>query len=130
MAVLADSAQEEIDASGGQDLLLIVVALLLEVLGIAVENVDVFCRYIDVVEEVAVHKGVVALRMLYRKSHILVHVEGDDVLEGDLSGVIHLDEFLVGAYRGGTCGESEHERSFGNLCLGPDGLCDVLCGPD
>lgn len=58
-------------------------------------------------EELAPHEGVVALGVITRKvdvprkrtsnqkeERILVHVEGDDVLEGDLTVLVHLNEVL------------------------------------
>ena len=58
-------------------------------------------------EELAPHEGVVALGVITRKvdvprkrtsnqeeERILVHVEGDDVLEGDLAVLVHLNEVL------------------------------------
>ena len=41
MAVFADTAQEEVDAACGDDLTLVLLALLLQIGGVAVEDVDV-----------------------------------------------------------------------------------------
>ena len=40
---------------------------------------------INVIEEITVHKAVVAFRMLFRQTDIFVHVEGDNVLKADLA---------------------------------------------
>ena len=75
MAVFADTAKEQVNAACLNDGLLIVLALNLEVRSVSVENVDVLSRLIYMVEKIFVHERVVALRMLLRKTYILVHVE-------------------------------------------------------
>ena len=49
------------------------------------------------IEEVTGHEGMVALRMGLWQAHILVHVEGDDILKGYLSGTVGLDKGIVHA---------------------------------
>ena len=58
MAVFADTAQEEVDAACGDDLTLVLLALLLQIGGVAVEDVDVRGRHVDMVEEMPAHEGV------------------------------------------------------------------------
>ena len=81
MAVRTDTADEEVDTASLLDHLLIVCTLCYQILGIAVEDVDVLLRTVDVVEQVAGHEGVIALRMGLWQTYILVHVEGEYVLE-------------------------------------------------
>lgn len=81
VAVLADAGEEEVDAAGAPDLGLVLDALGLEVGGVAVEDVDAGRADVDVLEEVLPHEGVVALRVVPGDADVLVHVEGDDVLE-------------------------------------------------
>lgn len=100
MAVLADSAEEQIDAASLYDGFLVVLALFVEICGVAVEDVDVAGRNVNLVEKVPVHKAVIALRMILRNPDIFIHVEGDDILERDLSGGAHSGEFRIGVQRG------------------------------
>ena len=75
MAVFTDTAKEQVDAACLNYGLLVVLALSLEVRSVSVENVDVLSRLINMVEKIFVHERVVTLRMLLRKTYILVHVE-------------------------------------------------------
>ena len=81
MAVRTDTADEEVDAACFLDHLLIVSALCLEVLCVSVEDVDVLLRAVDVVEEVVSHERMVALWVRLWQAYILVHVEGEYMLE-------------------------------------------------
>ena len=64
-------------------------------------------------EELAEHEGVVGLGVVLGQVDVLVHVEGDDVLEGELAGLDELDEVLVGRDGGRARGQAEHERLLG-----------------
>ena len=97
VAVGADAAHEEVDASGCLNHTLVAGTLGQEVGGIAVENMNILGVNVDMVEEVGPHEGVVALGVLLGEADVLVHVEGDDVLEGYLTLLIEADEFLVHA---------------------------------
>lgn len=93
-------AHEQLDAAGALDLLLVRDTLLLEVLGVAVQDVDVGRVDIHVAEEVLVHEGVVGFRVLAWDADVLVHVEGDDIAEGDLAAFVGGHEVLVDSLRG------------------------------
>ena len=128
MPVGADAAEEEVDAAGLTDHLLIVPAFCLQVFGIAVQDMDVFLRAVDVVEEVFGHEGMVALRMALGQADILVHVERDDVLEADSAFLAGHHQFGIHPFRRRTGRQSEHERLF--LVPGSiDALDDVVGRP-
>ena len=97
--VFADAAHEQVDAAGLDDARLVVGALLDQILGVAVEDIDVLGQDVDVFEEVVPHERVVALGVLLRKSDVLVHVERDDVPERHVAGLVAADELLVGLQR-------------------------------
>jgi hypothetical protein len=99
MTIRADAADEKIDAASFLNHLLVVLALCCKVRGIAIEDMDVLLRTVDVIEEVASHESVIALWMGFRQSDILVHVESEYVLERNFSGTVGLDECIVHAYR-------------------------------
>ena len=97
MAVGTDAAKEEVDAAIRGYHAFVVLAFFDEVGGVAVEDMDVLWLDIDIAEEIGPHKGVVALTVFFRQADVLVHIEGDNVLEGYLAFFVHADEFLVHA---------------------------------
>ena len=97
VTVRADTTDEQVDAACLLDHLLIVPALGHEVGGITIQDVDVLLRTVDMVEEVTGHEGMVALRMSLGQAHVLVHVEGNYILKGYLSGTVGLDKGIVHA---------------------------------
>ena len=52
----------------------------------------------------------IAFRMFLRKSHILIHVECDDISEGNLTCLIHADEFLICSHRSASRRETQNKR--------------------
>lgn len=64
VTIRTDASQEELNTSDGGDLLLITLAFEIQVRGISIEDVDILGENIDVLEEVAPHKGVVRLGMI------------------------------------------------------------------
>ena len=129
VAVFAHAAQEQVETAGGHDGLFVGGALGLDVLGVAVQDVDVLGLLVNVVEEVAVHEAVVALGMLHGQAHVLVHVEGDDVLEGKFTGLDHADELGIGFDGSGTGAQADYERLIGNGSLFLDALGNVMGSP-
>ena len=129
VAVGADASDEEVDAACLLDHLLIVLALGLQVGGVAVEDVDVLFRAVDVVEQVTGHEGVVTLRVGLGQADILIHIEGEHVLERYFTSAAGLDEGIVHAYGRRTGGQAEHEFVVGCRLELIDTLDDVVCGP-
>lgn len=82
VAVLADAAEEQVDAAGRLDLLLVLHALGLEVRRVAVQDVHVVRPDVDVREEVLPHERVVAFRVVPRDADVLILWETGDVLGG------------------------------------------------
>ena len=130
VAVLADTAEEQVETAGRHDGFLVVFTFLDGVRGVAIEDMDIPGGLVDVVEEVFVHEGVVALRMAFRQAHILVHVEGNDILEGNFTGLDHADQLGVGFNRGAAGAETDHERLVGASGFLIDFGCDVMGGPE
>lgn len=60
------------------------------------------------------------------QSNVFIHVEGDDVLEGELASLVELDEVSVNTDGGGAGGETQDEGlgSSGSELL--DAFLDVL----
>jgi len=109
MTVGADAAEEKLDATKALDLIFVALTLGDQVRSIGVRDVDILSGDVDEVEEVLVHEGPVTLGVVLGEADVLVHVEGDDVLEGDGAFAVVLDEFLVGFDGGAAGGEAEDE---------------------
>lgn len=97
VAVWANASEEQFDATRATDLLFVGNAFFLEIVGIAIQDVDVGGVDVYVTEEVLVHEAVIRLRMLSRYPHVLVHVERDDIAKGDVAVLVCADEVLVNA---------------------------------
>lgn len=100
MSIGTNPTQEKLNASSPLDLLLVGYALFFEILGIAIQDVNVGRVDVDVAEEVLVHERVVGLRVLARDPDVLVHVERDDIFEGDFAVLVRPDEVLVDSFWG------------------------------
>ena len=129
MTIGADTSDEEVDAASFHDHLLVVLALSSEVGGIAVEDVDVLLRTVDMIEQVTSHEGMIALGMGLGQTNILVHVKGDHVLEGHFSGTVGLYEGIVHADGRRTGGKAQHELVVGCRVELVDTLNNVVCCP-
>ena len=110
MAIGTDAAHKQMDAAIRSDLGLIGRTLLLQIGGIAVENVYIFGGNVDMREEIAPHEAVVALRMVFGNSDVFIHVEGHDMAERDPAGLVEVDQFLVRPDRGRAGRQTEYER--------------------
>ena len=129
MAVFADSAEEEVDAARLLDGPLVCQAFGPEVGSVAVEDMDVLPGLVYAREQVLEHEGMVALGMALGKADILVHVEGDDVLEGNLACGAHACKLVIGTYGGGTGGKAQNEGFVRTRGLFADAVCNVAGGP-
>ena len=88
MSVGTDSTDEEVDASCFLNHLLVVGALCHQVFSVSIQDVHIILIDIDMVEKVTGHKRVIALRMVFCKSYILVHIKGNHILKRDTSFLI------------------------------------------
>ena len=129
MAVRTDAAHEQVDAAGSEDGLLVVLALGLQVLGIAVEDMDIFLLDVNMAEEVVPHEGVVALGVLLREIDVLVHVEGDDVLERHLAGLVQGYQLPVHAQGRAAGRTAELEGLLSGRISFVDTFGYIVCSP-
>ena len=81
MPVGPDTAHKKVNAAATAYLLLISTAFGIKVGSVAVENVHILRQNVYMVEEIAVRETVVALRMILRQSHILIHIERNHIAE-------------------------------------------------
>ncbi len=113
MAVGADAQDLEINATGGDDAFLIVRAGGGDIRGIAIRDVDVRRRDVDVTEEILRHEAVIGLGMLPRNADVFVQVE-----RGDAAPVeVHRDELAVQQDGSAAGGEAQH--GVGLFCKQP-----------
>ena len=97
MSIWSDTTDKQIDTTGIENHLFIVLAFFLKISSITIQDMHIFFLDVDMIKEVTSHERVIALRMFLGQSHILVHIEGDHILERYLSGTIGLDEVTVNA---------------------------------
>jgi len=62
------TSNEEFDSPSISYLLLEALALRLQICSVAIQNVDIFCSYVNVLEEVIPHEGMVALLVISRET--------------------------------------------------------------
>jgi hypothetical protein len=129
VSIGSNATEEQLDATDTLDLIFIVLALGLEVRGVAVEDVDVFWLGVDVGEEVLVHEAVVAFWMVSWDANILVligsiswlsstrgccatleansyHVERDHIAERDMACFVALHQVFVDEDGAAPCGQA------------------------
>ena len=129
MAVFTYTAKEQVKTACVHNGFLICCAFCLYVRGVSIEDVDVLRFLVYLVKEVLVHKAVVAFRVLHGKSHIFIHIEGDNVLETQFTGLDHADKFCICLNGGGTCAKANHKRLVRYGCLFLDATGNVMSCP-
>ena len=97
------TSDEQMNATGLSDFVFVLLAFVLKVCSVAVEDVDVLRKDVNVLEEVVPHEIVIALRMLPRQSHVLVHVKRLDVFERNPSLLMEFDQLAVHPQRCASC---------------------------
>jgi len=130
MSVRTYATHEEVYTTGILDHLLVVCTLCHKVLGIAIEDMDVLWLDVDMVEEVVPHKAVVALGMVDIEANILVHVEGDDVLERQHTAFVELRKVLVKSQWRTTGRASEDKRTLLRGVKVDDSLGHIIRSPN
>ena len=108
---------------------LVLSAFFLKVGSVSIQDVNVLLLDVDVREEVGPHEAVIAFGVLFGQAHVLVHIEGDDVLERNLAGLVHFDEVLIEAKRRGAGGATQLERLFWGWICGIDFCGNILGSP-
>ena len=71
----------------------------------------------------------IALRMVLWNTNILVHVEGDDILERDLAILVSLDKSLVHTKRSSSSGQTQNKHLARSRVERIDPLDDILGSP-
>ena len=129
MAIGANATHKQVDTACGLYGLLVVLALFLQILGIAVEDMDILFLDVDVAEEVVPHEAMVALGMILGEVHILVHVEGNDVLERYLACLVQGDQLAVHAQGRTSCRATELKGLLCRWVCIVNTLGYIVCSP-
>jgi hypothetical protein len=108
VAVAADAENLEVDAAGVLDPLLVLPAMDLEIERPAIGHVGAFGVDIDVVEQVLLHEGPVALRMSGAQADVFVQIEGRYLREVEPFFLVQPDQLAVGAQRAAACRQPQH----------------------
>ena len=116
MSIGANSSQEQINATYGLDLALILLAFGLEIWRVPVQDVDVGGLDVYMREEVLVHEAMVALWVITRNADVLVHVEGNDIFKRDVAGFVFLDQALIDFRGTAACGKAQDKWLLGCWC--------------
>lgn len=123
------TSDKQLDAPRGSDLLFKGVTLSLQVSCIPIQNVGVFWADVNVLEEVVPHEGMVTLRVVSRKAHVLIHVESLHIFEGQVSILTVLNELLVATNWGAPSRKSQGEVLVWPWVELDDAVPDVLGCP-
>jgi hypothetical protein len=106
-----DSQYLDIYPSVRLHFLLVIPAVLYHVfsLDLAIRNIDILFRDINVVEEVMVHIIVVGLCVVVLDGIVLVQIESYHILEAELAILMHEDELFIHPNWSTPCCQSQHK---------------------
>ncbi|MNE72750.1 hypothetical protein D3C80_1687170 [compost metagenome] len=91
MAVVAHATHEQVNFAIRLNFCFVLAAFFVDVWRITIQQIDVFAWNINVVKEVFVHEGMIALRVFLRQTNIFIHIEGNNVLKANLACFMHGD---------------------------------------
>ena len=112
VTIVAYTAHKQVDFTVRTDFFFILTAFCINIRRITIEEVDVFCWNINVIKEIAVHKAVVAFRMLFRQANIFVHIESNNMLEAHLARFVHFNQCFISCQRSTASRQAQNERTI------------------
>ena len=127
VSVGTDTTDKQVDTAGLNNHLFIMCTLCCQILGIAVEDVDVLFWNVNVVEEVGGHEAMIALGMALGQVHVLVHIKRQHVLEAHTTGFVGSGEGFIHTDGTTTGGQAEYERLL-SCRLGSVDLVNYIVG--
>ena len=129
--IVSDETTEAVSLSKVVEIVLgiHIYALCLQVLSIAIEDMDILFLDVDVAEEVVPHEAMVALRMILGEVHILVHVERDDVLERQLASLVQGYQLSIHPQRRTSRWTAELKGLISRRLCFVDTLGYIVCSP-
>ena len=114
MTVSADAEKLNINTSGILYKLIIGAALLIDIIGVAVQEMHIFFFYISIIKKMNMHKCVIAVFVVFGQSHIFIKVKSFDIFKTYKSVFILLANIFISRYRRRSRGKSEYDT---RLCI-------------
>src|SRR4030042_2513641 len=129
MAVRTNASEEKPYPSVFLYFFLIKNAFLFQILCISVQYVDVFGRNINMIQQVLVHKIMVAVRMIFRKAYVFIHIEGHYISERYLAFLMEFYQFVKSTDGRRSGGKTQNKRSGFYRISPSDLVCYVIGHP-
>ena len=121
VAVAANAKNLDINAACLGNGFIIAGAFRLLVGGVAVGDMGAGRVDVDMIEQLGLHKAVIALLVLNRQSAVLIQVKGLRLGEIQHAGLAQANQFLIGGNRGGAGGQAQHGGGLGKHLRGNQG---------
>jgi len=121
VAVGAQAQQLQVSTTKGLDDSIVTGALSSSVGVGAVGNIAVGLVDVHMIEQVGAHEVGIALVVILGQTHVLVQVDGSDLGEVQLAGLILGDQLLVGTNRAGTGSQTQNAVGL-QMDLGGDDI--------
>ena len=81
------------------------------------------------IKEVAMHKAMIAFRMLFRQPNVLIHVEGDNMLKANLACFVHLNQGFISGQRRTAGRQAQDKRTVRSRFERIDAVNDMPGSP-
>ncbi len=111
MTVVANAAHEQVNFTQRANFLFVLTTFCVNIGGITIQQVDIFRLNINVIEEIAIHEAVIALRMLLWQANIFIHIERHHVFKTDLARFVHINQVFV-RFQWRTAGWQTQDKRF------------------
>ncbi|SAD71484.1 Uncharacterised protein [Enterobacter cloacae] len=129
MTIVAYAAHKQVDFTVGTDFFFILTAFCVNIRRVSIQQVNVFSRNINVIEEITVHKAVVTFRMFLWQADIFVHVEGHNVFKANLARFVHFNQSFISGQGRAAGWKTENERTIGCWFERVDAVNDMTSSP-
>lgn len=81
------------------------------------------------IKEVAVHKAMIAFRVIFRQTNVLIHVEGHNMLKTNLACFVHLNQRFISGQRRTAGRQTEDKRTVCSRFERVDAVNDMPGSP-
>ena len=129
MAIRTDTTQEQVYATDRFHASLIRRTLSLQILGVTIQDIYVLRFDIDMTEEIIPHERMIAFRMIFRKTDILIHIESDHILERYDTLLVQFNQVLVHTQWRRSGRQAQYEWFFSGWIRGFDLRCYIIGSP-
>ena len=90
VSVRTNTTHKQVDTTVRLDFFFVTGTFSIQVGSISVQDIGILRFDVDMAEEVVPHERVVAFRMFFGQTHILIHIKSNHVLEGNNSFLIQV----------------------------------------